>query len=127
GGCGGKEGGGGGTHAVLQGVPAGVLRGGDGGGGGGGAAGGGGDGDAGGQHEDDDRADHADRDGGAAALRDPRGRPHGGRRRRHQDPEVTRCPGKTSSWNARCAKAGTTSPPRTGASTPSGWNGGSTA
>src|SRR2546422_9105077 len=87
----------------------------------------GGGGAAGGQDEDDDRADHADRDGGAAALRDPRGRPHGGRRRRHQDPEVTRCPGRTSSWNARCAKAGITSPPRTGASTPSGWNGGSTA
>src|SRR3989441_198637 len=101
--------------------------GGEGGEGGERAAGGGGGGGAGEQHEDDDRADHADRDGGAAALRDPRGRPHGGRRRRHQDPEVTRCPGRTSSWNARCAKAGTTSPPRTGASTPSGWNGGSTA
>src|SRR5437667_388897 len=55
---------------------------------GGGGEGGGGGGEAGGQHEDDDRADHADRDGGATALRDPRGRPHGGRRRRHQDPEV---------------------------------------
>src|SRR2546428_4289 len=58
-----------------------------------GCDGGGGDGavgvgETGGQHEDDDGADHADRDGGATALRDPRGRPHGGRRRRHQDPEV---------------------------------------
>ena len=53
-----------------------------------GAAGGGGDGDAGGQHPDDDRADHADRDGRRAAVCDPRGRPDGGRRRRHQDSEV---------------------------------------
>ena len=30
-------------------------------------------------------ADHADRDGRGAALRDPRGRPHRRRRRRHQD------------------------------------------
>src|SRR4029077_19108151 len=29
-------------------------------------------------------------DGGAAAVRDPRRRPHGGRRRSHQDPEVAR-------------------------------------
>src|SRR2546430_1290299 len=56
----------------------------------GGAGGGGGDGDAGGQHEDDDRADHADCDGGAAAVRDPGRRPHGGRRRGHQDLEVRR-------------------------------------
>src|SRR5437879_5664269 len=58
---------------------------------GGGEVGGGGgveDGGDGGQHEDDDRADHADRDGGAAALRDPRGRPHGGGGGRYQDPEV---------------------------------------
>ena len=52
------------------------------------AAGGGGDGDAGRQHADDDRADHADRDGRGAAVRDPRRRTHGGRRRRHQDPGV---------------------------------------
>src|SRR5947209_8368300 len=121
------EGRGGPAHAVFQGVSAAVLLSDDRCDGDGGVAGGGGDGDARGQHEDDDRADHADRDGGAAAVRDPRGRPQGGRGRHHQDPEVTRCPGKTSSWNARCAKAGTTSPPRTGASTPSGWNGGSTA
>ena len=38
---------------------------------------------------DDDRADHADRDGRGAALRDPRRRPHRGRRRRHEDSEVT--------------------------------------
>src|SRR5437763_1891137 len=46
--------------------------------------------DAGGQHEDDDRADHADRDGGAAAVRDPRRRPYGGRRRGHENPEIRR-------------------------------------
>ena len=33
-------------------------------------------------------ADHADRDGRGAAVRDPRGRPHRRRRRRHQDPRV---------------------------------------
>ena len=36
-----------------------------------------------------ERADHADRDGGVAALRDPRGRSHGGRRRRDEDPRVS--------------------------------------
>ena len=36
------------------------------------------------------RADHADRHGRGAALRDPRGRPHRRRRRRHQDPRVTK-------------------------------------
>ena len=44
-----------------------------------------GDGDAGRQRADDDRADHADRDGRGAPLRDPRGRPHGRRRRRRED------------------------------------------
>ena len=34
------------------------------------------------------RADHADRDGGEAALRHPRGRPHGRRRRRRQDHRI---------------------------------------
>src|SRR5205809_7167437 len=57
-------------HAVLQGVPAAVLSPDDRRDGDGGAAGGRGDGDAGRQHENDDRADHADRDGGAVAVRD---------------------------------------------------------
>ena len=47
-----------------------------------------GDGDAGRQHQDDDRTDHADRDGRGPALRDSRGRPHRGRRRGGQDPQV---------------------------------------
>src|SRR5215212_2909690 len=84
------EGRGGAAHAVLQGVPAAVLLPDDGRDGVGGAAGGGGDGDAGGQCADDDRADHPDRDGRGAALCDPRGRPHRGRRRRHQDPQVAK-------------------------------------
>src|SRR5438034_1211935 len=103
------------------------------GGGGDGASGGGaGGGEAGGQHEDDDRADHADRDGGRAALRDPRGRPH--RRRRRRDPdqevrgrEVGKCRGKTSLWNARSARAETISRRRTGGSTPKASSGRSTA
>ena len=41
-----------------------------------------GDGDAGRQRRDDGGADHADRDGQGAALRDPRRRPHRRRRRR---------------------------------------------
>ena len=36
----------------------------------------------------DGGADHADRDGQGAALRDPRGRPHGRRRHRHRDHRV---------------------------------------
>ena len=52
------------------------------------AAGGHGDGDAWGQHWDDGEADRADRDGGGAALRHPRGRPHRRRRRRRQDHRV---------------------------------------
>ena len=36
----------------------------------------------------DGGADHADRDGGGAAVRDPRRRPHRRRRRRRQDPGV---------------------------------------
>src|SRR2546421_306278 len=123
------EEGGGRAEAVFQGVSAAVLPADDGCDGEGGAGGGGGDGDAGGQHEDDDRADHADRDGGAAAVCDPRRRPHRRRRRGHQDLEVRRrrCRGKTSSWNAPCAKAGTTSRPRTGGSTRNGRSGRSTA
>src|SRR5437773_2454306 len=58
-----------------------------------------------------------------------RGRAHRRRRRGHQDLEVRRrrCRGKTSSWNAPCAKAGTTSRPRTGGSTRNGRSGRSTA
>src|SRR5207249_1077985 len=78
------------AYPLLQGVSAAVLSADDGCDGDGGAAGGGGDGDAGGQHEDDDRADHADRDGGAAAVCDPRRRPYGGRRRGHENPEIRR-------------------------------------
>ncbi len=82
------EGGGWPTHAVLQRVPAAVLLPHDGRDGEREAAGRDGDGDAGGQHPDGDRADHADRHGRGAALRDPRGRSHGRRWRRHQDHQV---------------------------------------
>ena len=47
-----------------------------------------GDGDAGRQHQDGGGVDHADRHGRGAALRDPRGRPYRGRRRRRQDHRV---------------------------------------
>ena len=47
------------------------------------------DGDAGRQHQDDGGADRADRDGRGPALRHPRGRPHGRRRRRVEDSQVT--------------------------------------
>ena len=43
-----------------------------------------GDGDARGQRGDDRRDDRADRHGGGPALRDPRGRPHRGRRTRRR-------------------------------------------
>ena len=76
---------GGAAHPVLQGLPAPVLLPDHGRDGGGGAAGGGGDGDAGGQRADDDRADHADRGGRGAAVRDPGRRPDGGRRCGHED------------------------------------------
>ncbi len=58
------------AHAVLQRVPAAVLLPDDGRDGGVHVAGGDGDGDAGGQRDDGDRADHADRDGEGAAVRD---------------------------------------------------------
>src|SRR6266576_2053031 len=58
-------------HAVVQGVPAAVLLPHDVRDGVGGAAGRRGNGDAGRQYQDDDRADHADRDGRAAAVRHP--------------------------------------------------------
>ena len=77
------------SHAVLQGLPAAVLLPHDGRDGLGGAAGGRGDGDAGRQHADDGEADRADRDGRRPALRGPRGRTHGRRRRRRQDHRVS--------------------------------------
>src|SRR5262245_39166325 len=73
------------AHAVLQRVPAAVLLSDDGRDGGVHVAGGDGDGDAGGQRDDEYRADHADRDGEGAAVRDPGGRADGGRGRRHRD------------------------------------------
>ena len=47
------------------------------------------DGDAGRQHRDGGHVDRADRDGGEAALRHPRGRPHRRRRRRRKHHRVT--------------------------------------
>src|SRR5439155_26019587 len=82
------EGGRGPAHAVFQRVPAAVLLSDDGRDGGGEAAGGAGDGDAGRQRGHGDRPDHADRDGRRVAVRNPRGRAHGGRRRRHQGHRV---------------------------------------
>src|SRR5206468_6230291 len=79
------EGRGGTAHAVLQRVPAAVLLSDHGRDGGGDAAGGAGDGDAGGQRGHGSGVDHADRDGAGAAVRDPRGRTHGRRRRRRRD------------------------------------------
>ena len=67
------EGRGGKAYAVLPRVPAAVLLPDDGRDGSGGAAGGSGDGDARGQRADGSGADHADRDGHGAAVRDPRG------------------------------------------------------
>src|SRR5262249_17291995 len=66
------EGRGGPAYTVLQGLPAAVLLPDDGRDGQRGAAGRDGDGDAGRQHRDGGDADHADRDGQGAALRDPR-------------------------------------------------------
>ena len=65
------------THAVLQRVPAAVLLPDDGRDGRGEPARGHGDGDARGQRGDGGAADHADRDGQGASLRDPRGRANG--------------------------------------------------
>ena len=82
------EGGGWASHAVLRRISSSVLLPHDGRDGRGEAAGRGGDGDAGRQRADGSGADHADRDGPGAAVRDPRGRAHGGRGRRHRDPRV---------------------------------------
>ena len=49
-----------------------------------------GDGHAGRQHQHGDRPDPADRHGSGPPLRDPRGWPHGRRRRRHGDRQVGR-------------------------------------
>ncbi len=84
------EGGGWAAHAVLPGVPAAVLFPDDGRDRERGAAGGDGDGDAWGQHCDDGDADRADCDGRGAALCDPRGRPHGRRRRRGKGHRIGR-------------------------------------
>ena len=82
------QGGGWPSHAVLHQLPAAVLlphhrrdRRGD-------AAGGHRDGDAGRQHRDGGHVDRADRDGGEASFRHPRGRPHRRRRRRRQHHRV---------------------------------------
>src|SRR5437773_1161569 len=83
------QGRGGAAHAILQRVPAAVLFSDDGRDGGVHAAERGGDGDAGGQRDDDDRVDPAGGDGHGAAVRDPRGGAHGGRRRRRGDRGVT--------------------------------------
>src|SRR5438876_1162387 len=82
------EGGGGAAHAVLQWVPASVLFPDDGRDGSGDVAGGPGDGDARGQRGHHGGADHADRDGEGASVRDSRGRPDRRRRRRHGDRAV---------------------------------------
>ncbi len=76
------------AHAVFSGVSAAVLFPDDGRDGELRAAGGHGDGDAWGQRGDDGEADCADCDGRGAALCDPRGRPHRGRRRRGQSHRV---------------------------------------
>ena len=82
------EGGGRPSHAVLHRLPPAVLLPDDGRDGSGEASGRRRDGDAGRQHAGVGRADHADRDGEGAALRDPRGRPHRRLRHRQRDPGV---------------------------------------
>ena len=76
---------GGASHAVLQQLPAAVLLPHDGCDRSGVVAGGHGDGDAGRQREDHGGVDQSDRDGRRVAVRDPRGRAYGRRRRRIQD------------------------------------------
>src|SRR5712692_10032356 len=82
------QGGGGPAHAVFHQLPAAVLFPHDRRDRGGASSGGHRDGDAGRQRDDDGGADRADRDGGEAAVRHPRGRPHGGRRRGRADHRV---------------------------------------
>jgi elongation factor Tu len=79
------EGGGRPSHAVLRRIPAAVLLPHDGRDGRGAPAGRCGDGDAGRQRADGSGADHADRDGPAAAVRDSRGRTDGRVRGRYGD------------------------------------------
>ena len=76
------------AHAVFHGVPAAVLFSDDGRDRRREAADGGGNGDAGRQRVGGDQFDHAGGAGEGAALRDPRRRPHGRRRRRHGDYRV---------------------------------------
>ena len=70
------------------------------------AAGGHGDGDAGRQRDDGGRADRADRHGRGPALRHPRGRPHGRRRRRRIDHQVETASGRDRSGRTGCKRAG---------------------
>jgi elongation factor Tu len=76
------------VHAVLRRLPAAVLLPHDRRDGAGSPPAGRRDGDAGRQRGDEGRHDRADRDGGGAALRDPRGRPHRRCRTRHEDRQV---------------------------------------
>ena len=78
------------SHAVFHQIPSAVLLPHDGRDGDGRASGRDRDGDAGGQRIDGDRVDRADRHGRGTALRHPRGRPHGGRRRRRLDRRIRR-------------------------------------
>ena len=100
------EGGGRSSHAVLHELPSAVLLPDDGRDGCGVSAGGDGDGDAWRQRRGDDRADHADRDGGEASLRHPRGRPHGRCRRRHQHHRVGGLRSARQSGRSMCLEAG---------------------
>ena len=94
------QGGGRAAHAVLLELPAAVLfpddrrdrddR----------AAGRDRDGDAGRQRDDEGQPDRADRDGGGPALRDPRGRPHGRRRRRRQGHRIAAGKGASAGTHA---------------------------
>jgi len=81
---------GGAAHAVLPGVSAAVLHSDDGRDGGERVAGGGGDGHAGRQREPDRDADRAGGAGSGVALCDPRGWPHGRRRRHHEDYRINK-------------------------------------
>ena len=99
----------GGRHTpVLQGVPAAVLLPHDGRDGDGEAAAERGDGDAGGQHRDRGGADHPHRHGEGAALRGPRGWPHGGRGRRRRSHRVR------ALWGCEPGAGRGVAPPSTG-------------
>ena len=64
------------------------------------------------QHQDDRRAAHADRDGGEPPLRHPRGRQDRRRRRRDQDPRVSRVPGRRRLARAGAGRRGDRPQPR---------------